>query len=185
MSEIPRSGWSQPPDPKPIAPLTLNPGSGPSTVVKRRGGKIAKVVLVVVALVVVVVALAVVMVKSVSGAFGRKFAPIDFGLGAAALWLGPWSGLCVQIYTHIYTHMHTYMYICMCVCACIYAYVYMHVYLHTCVYIHVYVYLFICASSASFDFASAIALACRPKNNQNRPILIVFVQNRPCGAVRL
>ena len=70
------------------------------------------VVVVVVALVVVVVALVVVMVKSVSGACGRKFVPIDFGLAAVARWLGPWSGLCVQIYTHIYIHMRTYMYIC-------------------------------------------------------------------------
>ena len=38
----------------------------------------------------------VVMVKSVSGAFGRTFGPIDFGLAAVALWQGPWSGLRVH-----------------------------------------------------------------------------------------
>ena len=62
---------------------------------------VVKVVVVVVAvalaLVVVVVALVVVMVKvkSVSGAFGRTFGPIDFGLAAVALWLGPLVG-CVS-----------------------------------------------------------------------------------------
>ena len=47
------------------------------------------VVVVAVALVVAVGALVVVMVKSVSGACGRKFGPIDFGLAAVALWPGP------------------------------------------------------------------------------------------------
>ena len=29
-----------------------------------------------------------------SGAFGRKFAPKEFGLAAIGFWLGPWAGLC-------------------------------------------------------------------------------------------
>ena len=38
----------------------------------------------------------VIMVKSVSGAFGRTFGPIDFGLAVVALWQSPWSGLRVH-----------------------------------------------------------------------------------------
>ena len=67
------------------------------------------VVVVVVALVVAVVALVVVIVKSASGACGRKFGPVGFGLAAVALWPGPWSDLSVQIHTYLCTYSRIYL----------------------------------------------------------------------------